>query len=313
MTDFKELSKRIKGAIVVMITPFRDNYEIDKDGVKRLTRFLIESGIKEGTGALIPAASYGESPMLTAEEQSAIFKIVKKEAANEVPVIGGCIHTDTRTVIKLVKYAEEAGLDAVMVTPPYYWKPTEKVVLTHFSAVAEKTNLGIIAYNNCFATQMEMTVEIMVKLVNNIPNIIAIKDSTSRVEKFTETVNALGEKVSVLNGYFAGNEPEASIRGAKGFICGEINVLPKDFINIYKAEKERNFEKAKKIIKEITPISDFINGGDGPENIVRIKAIMNKLGLPGGIPRLPLLPIDITLQKELSKTVRIIKERASDL
>ncbi|MGC8869827.1 MAG: dihydrodipicolinate synthase family protein [Brevinematia bacterium] len=80
MQNFEILKEKIKGVIVVMITPFKENYELDEEGLRRLTRFLIDSGIKEGKGVLVPAGSTGECAMLSDEERKRIFQIVKDEA-----------------------------------------------------------------------------------------------------------------------------------------------------------------------------------------------------------------------------------------
>lgn len=157
MNAYVSLREKIKGVVVVMVTPFKENYEIDEDALRKLTRFLVESGIKEGKGVLVPAGSTGECPMLTEEERRYIFKVIKEEAGNAVPILGGCNHTDTRAVIKLVQYAEEAGLDGVMISPTYYWKPNEEMILNHFRAIAKATNMGIMVYNNWFASQLRMS------------------------------------------------------------------------------------------------------------------------------------------------------------
>ena len=78
MYAYEKLKGRVKGVVVVMVTPFKDDYEIDKKALKDLTRFLIDSGIKEGNGVLVPAGSTGECPMLTDEERREIFSIVKR-------------------------------------------------------------------------------------------------------------------------------------------------------------------------------------------------------------------------------------------
>ena len=300
--DYKRLRDRVKGIVVVMVTPFKKNYEIDVEGLKKLTRFLIDSGIKEGTGVLVPTGSSGECPMLTGEERKEIFEIVKKEAGDTVPILGGCNHTDTRTVIKLAHYAEEAGLDGVMISPPYYWKPTEEIVLTHFKAIAKDTNMGIMVYNNWFASQLDIPVETIVKLINEVPNIVALKENTQSLAKFGQVIDSVGDKISVINGNGEPNEPYASSMGAKGFVTAEACIIPKTCVDIYKSEVECDYKKAKEIIQDASELLDFFfSGTAGSDYITRIKAAMNSVGLPGGIPRLPLLPVDEKFKTELKE------------
>lgn len=300
----EELKEKIKGVVVVMITPFKENYELDEEGLRKLTRFLIDSGVKEGTGVLVPAGSTGECPMLTDEERKKIFKIVKGEAGDEVPVLGGCNHTDTRTVIKLVHYAEEAGLDGVMISPPYYWKPNEEIILTHYKAIAKETKLGIMVYNNWFASQLDIPLETLAKLVNEVPQIVALKDNTPYIEKFRKTVEVLGDKITILNGAGEPHEPYTAQMGARGFVTGEACIIPQTCVKVYQAEKKGDYEEAKRVLKEASPMLDFLLGGEhGASYIARIKASLNIVGLPGGIPRLPLLPADEKTVKQAKKLI----------
>lgn len=303
MSRFKDLKDKIRGVVVVMITPFKEDYELDEDGLRRLTRFLIDSGIKEGKGILVPAGSTGECPMLTDEERERIFKIVKDEAKDTVPVIGGCNHTDTRTVIKLVHYAEEAGLDGVMISPPYYWKPSEKIILNHYKAIARETELGIMVYNNWFASQLDIPVETMVRLVDEVPNIVALKDNSPYISKLAKMIETLGERISIVNGAGEPHEPYASLMGSRGFVTGEACIIPKTCLSIYEAEVKEDYQRAKEILRQAKPLLDYIldAGDSGADYIVKIKAGLNILGLPGGIPRLPLSPADESTKNRLRK------------
>lgn len=302
----EELKKIIKGVAVVMVTPFKENHEVDYEGLRKLTRFLIDSGVKEGKGMLIPAGSTGECPMLTDEERREIFKTVKEEAGNEVPIIGGCNHTDTKTVVKLVHYAEEASLDGVMISPPYYWKPNEDIILTHYKEIAKETKLGIMVYNNWFASQFDIPIDTLVKLVDEVPQIVALKDNTPYIEKFARTVKILGRKISVLNGAGEPHEPYTSQMGAKGFVTGEACLIPKTCLKIYEEEVNGNYERANEILDEAFPLLDVLLSGEhGASYIVRIKAGLNIVGLPGGIPRLPLLPAN-------EKTIERLKNLIDD-
>ena len=294
MKDFERLKSLTKGVWVPMMTPFKKDQEIDVPGMKKLTRYLIDNGIVEGNGGLILTGSSGECPMLSNEERKMIFSLVKEEAGNAVPILGGCNHTDTRAVIELVNAAEKAGLDGVMITPTYYWKPSDTDILTHFKTIAKETNMGIMVYNNWFASQYDMSVELIKKMVKEIPHIVSFKENTTQLVKFASVVGAVGEEIAVLNGNGPPNEPWTSLMGAKGFITAEACVIPKTFVEVYKAEACNDYDRAKKILKTAAPLLNFIFGGIpfSHDYIRRIKASMNYVGLPGGIPRLPLLPVD---------------------
>ncbi len=303
MTDFKDLKDKIKGVVVVMITPFKENYELDEDGLRKLTRFLIDSGIREGRGVLVPAGSTGECPMLNDEERKRIFEIVKDEAKDTVPVIGGCNHTDTKTVIKLVHYAEGAGLDGVMISPPYYWKPSETILLNHYKAIAKETRMGIMVYNNWFASQLDIPIETMTRLADEVPNIVALKDNSPYISKLAGMIEVLGDRISIVNGAGEPHEPYASLMGARGFVTGEACLIPKTCLSVYEAEEKRDYQKAKEILKQAGPLLDYVlqSTDHMADYIVKIKAGLNLVGLPGGTPRLPLSPADEKVKAELKK------------
>jgi len=297
----EELKEKIKGVVVVMTTPFKPNFELDEKGLRKQTRFLLDNGIRNGSGVLVPTGSTGECPMLTDEERRRVIQIVKEEAKDEVPVVAGCNHTDTRTVIKLVHYAEEVGVDGVMISPPYYWKPSEEILLNHYETIAKETDLGIMVYNNWFASQLDIPIESMVKLAE-IPNIVALKECTPNIHKFIGMINALGDTITIVNGSGTAYEPACSAVGSRGFVSGEANFIPKTSVEIYRAEEEGDYNRALKLCRQIAPLVDFILGGTSPADyIARIKATMDMVGIPAGPPRPPLLPPDEQTKAQLKK------------
>ena len=305
MERFKELKEKIKGVAVPMITPFKEDQKVDEDGIRKLTRYLINNGIAGENGFLIPTGSTGESPMLNDKEIKNIFTIVKEEAGNKVMVMGGCSHTNIRTVIKLVNHAEEVGLDSVIISPPYYWRPTDDNILTHYKTISKETNLGIMVYNNWFANQYDMSVDIITRLIEDVPNIVALKENTTKIEKFAKIIDRVGDRIAIINGMGPRHEPWTSFMGAKGSVVAAANLLTKTSVDIYKATSTGDYEIAKSLLKKADPIFNFILGGIAfsSDFIQRIKALMNFVGLPGGIPRLPLISVDKELKSEIVKII----------
>lgn len=296
----EELKEKLKGVLVVMTTPFKSNFELDEEGLRKHTKFLIENGIENDTGCLIPTGSTGECPMLSVEERKRVLEIVLDEARGKVLVIAGCNHTDTRKVIELCQYAEEAGADGVMVSPPYYWRPSEMIIIKHYESIAKSIGLGILIYNNWFATQVDISVETIIKLAE-IKNIIGIKENTPSLAKLYKVVASVGEKISVCNGNGEIHEPSAYIVGVKGFVSGIANFLPQLSVDLYKAEKEGDYAKAKDIYLKLAPLLDLMYGpsASAGQYISYIKAAMQMLGLPAGPPRPPLLPLTLEEKQQL--------------
>ena len=303
----EELKEKLQGVLVAMTTPFRSDFELDEGGLRKQTHFLIDSGIEEGKGALVPTGTNGECPMLTDEERGRIFKIVVEETQGKAPVVAGCNHTDTRAVVKLAKYAKEAGADGLMISPPYYWAPSEEIILNHYKTICKETDLGIMVYNNWFATQVDVSIETMSKLAE-LPNIVALKENTPYIEKFHKIVDALGNKITVVNGAGEPHEPYASLMGAQGFVTGLANFIPKTLWEMYQAERKGDYVKARNIHRKITPLVDFIVGGESSaDSIARIKAAMELVGIPAGPPRPPLIPLDEKGKKELKELLTKIE------
>ena len=286
---------------MVMTTPFRSDFELDEEGLRKQTHFLLNSGIEEGTGVLIPAATTGECPMLTDEERGRIFRIVVEETKGKAPVVAGCIHTDTRALIKLATYAKEVGVDGLIISPPHYWAPSEEIILNHYKTICKETDLGIMVYNNWFATQVDISIETMSKLAE-LPNIVALKENTPYIEKFHKIVDTLGNKIAIVNGAGEQHEPYIFLMGAKGFVTGLANFIPKTLLKIYRVEREGEYVRARNMHRKITPLVDFIEGGESSaDGIARMKAAMELVGIPAGPPRPPLTPLDERGKEKLRK------------
>jgi len=141
--ELAQLKKRIRGVNVVMVTSFRQDGSLDEEAIRKHTRFLIDQGIVEGSGVLIPGGSVGECFSMNLEERKKLAQIVVEEAAGKVPVFPGCNHSGTKLVIDLAQHAQNISADGVMVIPPYYWPPSSKVIIQHYKEVAEAIDIAV--------------------------------------------------------------------------------------------------------------------------------------------------------------------------
>lgn len=305
MMKHEEFKQKFGEVIVVMTTPFKSNYELDIEGVREHTRYIIDNGLK-GRGVLIPTGSTGECPMLREVERKEVIKNVVEEANGDVLVVPGLNHTDTRVVIELAKYSQEVGADGVMISPPYYWKPTEEVILRHFKAIANETDLGIVVYNNWFASQIDIPVSTLLKLAE-IPNIVALKENTPSLEKWDEVGTLLDGKLTVVSGNGDLHEPCAGLLASKGLISGIANFAPARLLEIYDAQQEDDFRKACKLHRDLLPFANFYKGSSSSRYIVYLKEIMNLMGIPAGPARLPLVPLNEEEKAEVKKVVKAFK------
>ena len=149
----------LKGSIVALITPFKDNI-LDED----VYRKLIHYHMKNGTNGIVPGGTTGESPTLSHEEHRKIIDISVKECNGKIPVIAGTGSNSTAEAVELSKYAEKAGSNALLVVTPYYNKPTQEGLYEHYKKINDNVGIPIIIYNIPSRSVIDMSVETMTKL-----------------------------------------------------------------------------------------------------------------------------------------------------
>jgi 4-hydroxy-tetrahydrodipicolinate synthase len=281
----------LKGVCPVLVSPCKPDFELNEEAVKALTRHVMEQRRPEDFGALVVTGSGGEGALLKMAERKRIFELVMEETKGEIVVVAGCQHSNTREALELAQHAEKVGLDGVMVTPSFYWPPSDDSVIYHFKTIAEAINIGIIVYNNWVVTQFDIPVDLMEKLAE-IPNIVSIKENTHIIHKFAAMVDRMGDKIAVLNGSGRINEPYAHFIGATGFVEGTASILLTTLQDIFKASREGNYQKAKDIRRRLVPLRTFMAE---PKSVGRYIAVLHamaeELGLPAGPPRPPILPL----------------------
>ena len=131
-----------KGSNVALITPFKDN-KLDVEAYIKLIHFHL----KNGTNALVPAGTTGESPTLSHEEHQQVIELCIKESKGTIPVIAGTGSNSTKEAISLTRHAEKAGADGALVVTPYYNKPTQEGLYQHYKAINDICGIPIIIYN----------------------------------------------------------------------------------------------------------------------------------------------------------------------
>jgi 4-hydroxy-tetrahydrodipicolinate synthase len=302
-----EEMKETKGIYLPMATPFKENLEVDEEGLRNNTQFLIEKGYVNGYAVLIPSGSTGECFTLTNEERKRIFKILVEEANGKVPVIAGCNHTSTREVIELAKYAEDIGVDGLMIIPPYYTLPYEEMTIKFFEDIAREVEIGIMVYNNPEVIGADIPINTMIKL-SEIENIVAYKDCTGSFAKYDQTTRFLRDKMNVIDCGGDIYAPFSRLMGRKSVISGFANFVPEIILEMYKSCEKEDYDKAREIRKIMEPLIDLaINVFSGQaRSISMVKEGNNIRGLAGGPVRPPVLPLDTQDRKKLEDAINII-------
>jgi len=298
----EELREKYIGVQCVMVTPFREDFSVDEDGLKRLTEFLIENGVH----VLQPTGSTGEFFSLTSEEHKRVIKIVVDETAGRVPVVPGTSHSGTKMTVEISKYAESVGADGVMIVPPYYELPTLKGIYEHFKTVAKSIKIGIVVYNNPSTSKITIGPELMRKLAK-IPNIVAVKESTANMTLALRLLSQLGDRLTFSMGSGEELAPFYYMSGAKGHVSAIANFAPKIAVSMYEAAMKKDWNEVMKIHSKLIPYFELDHRlsekNRGTMYISMVKEAMKMLGLPGWPPRKPLLPLHDDEREELKKVL----------
>ncbi|HEV2599364.1 4-hydroxy-tetrahydrodipicolinate synthase [Sphingopyxis sp.] len=208
------------GSIPALVTPFRDG-AFDAPVFAR----LVDWQIKEGTSALVPCGTTGESPTLGFDEHYRVIDTCIEAAAGRVPVIAGCGSNDTATAIRHMRHAQAAGAAAALIVAPYYNKPSQAGLIAHYKALADASDLPIVVYNVPGRTVADISAETMCKL-SEIPTVVATKDASGDLARVTMHRAGAGNDFCQLSGNDDLWLPHA-VLGGVGCISVTANVAPR--------------------------------------------------------------------------------------
>ena len=236
-----------QGSMVAIVTPFK-NGKIDE---KKL-RELVEFQIAQGTSAIVPCGTTGESATLTHEEHNQVVKIVVDCVAGRVPIIAGTGSNSTQEAISLTQYAKKAGASAALLITPYYNKPTQQGLYEHYKAIADAVDLPLILYNVPGRTAVNLLPKTVARLAE-IHNIRAIKEACGSLSQISEIVSLCGSKITVLSGDDALTLPIMAV-GGKGVISVAANIVPSKMAEMAKACLDGEWERARDLHIQLFPL-----------------------------------------------------------
>lgn len=271
-----------KGSLVALITPMRADGAMDEKAYEA----FVDWQISEGTRAVVPVGTTGESPTLSHAEHKRAVAIATAVAKGRVPVIAGTGSNSTAEAIDLTRHAKAAGADAALIVTPYYNKPTQEGLYLHFTAIADAVDLPIIIYNIPSRSVVDMSVETMARLARH-PNIVGVKDATANLARPLYTRRACGPEFCQLSG-----EDNTAIAflaaGGDGCISVTGNVAPRLCSEMQSAWQEGRVADAMGMQDRLLPLHDalFTETSPGP-----VKYAASLLGRSSEFCRLPLAPI----------------------
>ena len=281
------------GVTVAIVTPFK-NGEVDWDELGK----LVEWHCEQGTDALAPCGTTGESPTLTHDENERVVAFVCERARGRTKIMAGTGSNSTSEAIRMTKAAKKAGANGTLQVGPYYNKPTQEGYFRHFAAIAEATDLPIVVYNIPGRTASNILPETIARMAEKCPTVVAVKEATGSLDQASQ-IAALSD-ITILSGDDSLTLPLMSI-GGKGVVSVVGNIVPRDMMALVRAFAAGKFEEALQWHRKLFPLCrDMLGVATNP---TPLKAAMKLLGRGNGEMRLPMYPIDAAGEAKVKQTL----------
>lgn len=281
-----------KGSIPALVTPFSEDGSLDEAAFAE----LVEWQIAEGSHALVPMGTTGESPTLTHDEHKRVVELCIEVANKRVPVIAGAGSNNTLETIDLCQFGEKQGADGLLIVAPYYNKPNQRGLYAHFSAAAKATSLPIILYNIPGRSIIDILPETMAQLHKDFPSIVGVKDATGKIERISEQRLVAGADFIQLSGEDA-TALAVMAHGGHGCISVTANVAPALCASMQESCMNGDYKTALEIQDRLMPLHKALFVEPNP---CGAKYALSLLGKMTETVRSPLVP----LSDETKKLIR---------
>lgn len=266
-----------KGSIPALITPFK-NGEIDWPAFDR----FVEWQISEGSHALVPCGTTGESPSLGDDEHKAIVERCIQIVNKRIPVIAGTGSNNTRKAIAMTQHAKKAGADAALIVTPYYNKPTQEGMYQHFKAIHDAAKLPIVLYNIPGRSVVDMSVDTMARLAQ-LPHIIGVKDATNDLARPVLVREKIGAQFCQLSGE-DGTAGAFLAQGGHGCISVVANIAPALCAKMHTAWQKKDLATFEELRDRLAPLARDLFCETSPAPVKYAASIMgfceNEVRLP---------------------------------
>ena len=285
----------ITGSIVALVTPMHADGSLD---FPRL-RALIDWHVAEGTDAIVVVGTTGESPTVSVEEHSELIRASVEHAAGRIPIIAGTGCNSTSEGVELARYALEAGAMAHLSVVPYYNKPTQEGLYRHFKTIAEAVELPLILYNVPGRTVADLENDTILRLAE-IPNIVGIKDATSKIDRAIDLIARAPEDFAL----YSGDDMTAAafiLLGGHGTISVTANVAPRAMHEMCAAALAGDVRCTSEVNNRLLGLHKHLFCEANP---IPVKWAVARMGrIEEGI-RLPLTPLSASCHERVLEAMR---------
>ncbi|WP_396180481.1 4-hydroxy-tetrahydrodipicolinate synthase [Flavobacterium sp.] len=284
------------GTGVALVTPFKKDFSVDTEALKRITNFVIEGGVEY----LVILGTTAESATLEASEKETVIKTILAANNGRVPMVLGVGGNNTAKVVEELKTRDLSPFAAVLSVSPYYNKPTQEGIYQHFKAVSEASPIAIIVYNVPGRTSSNMLPSTVIRLANDFKNIIGIKEAAGDIVQAMKLIQTKPEGFLVISGDDMITLPMV-LAGGSGVISVIGEGFPKEFSEMVRLGLNKKVDEAYKLHYKLADSIDMIFEQGNPAGI---KEVFKHLGLSENTVRLPLVNVDENLSGRLANFIK---------
>ena len=291
--------KNFKGTGVAIVTPFKNDSSIDFAALGRVVNHVIAGGVDY----IVALGTTGESITLTQDEKNAVISYVAETIDGRVSLVAGFGGNNTQEVINAIRQADLEKVDGILSVAPYYNKPSQKGIFTHFKAIATCSPVPIILYNVPGRTSCNMLAETTIELAHECDNIVAIKESSGDIGQIMKIIKGTPDNFSVISGDDIMNLPVIAAGGV-GVISVLANAFPKGCSDMVNHALKSNFKSARELQFNFLEVIELLFIEGSPAGV---KAFMNILNLCNNTLRLPLTPVSRTTFARIQKVAEEVQ------
>lgn len=289
-----------KGLGVALVTPFKQDGQIDFDTLARIVEDLIAGSVD----FLCVLGTTAETPTLTSDERLKVTKFVIKQVNGRIPIMVGCSSNCTAVAVEQIKQYQLDGIDGILSAVPFYNKPSQEGVYRHFAEIAKASSKPIILYNVPGRTGINMTAQTTLRIAREFKNVIGVKEASGKMDQIKEIIDNAPDHFKVIVGDDS-LAMEAIQNGSVGVISVIGNAIPKTFGKLVHLSMDGKFSEAAAIQQQLDPLYGLLFKEGNPCGVKAVMADQNKLQ---NVMRLPLVPVSDALHDEITKGFAGIKE-----
>ena len=294
------MMQALKGSLVALVTPMEEGGEVDYESLEK----LIDWHINQGTNGIVSVGTTGESATLDVDEHVQVIKHTVEHVNSRVPVIAGTGANSTSEALELTQESKQNGADFALIVTPYYNKPTQKGLISHYTKLANEVDIPQILYNVPSRTACDILPE-TVEILSTHNNIVGIKEAVDSKERIDDLI-AISSNIQNFQ-LFSGDDPsfiKMIQKGGDGVISVAANVVPNKISEICKLVEEKKHDEATFIDNTLSNLYDLLFIESNP---IPVKWMLFKMNLIKNSIRLPLEELDKIYQEDITNEMLKLK------